>query len=172
MTLDLLKISDWHKVVSFSNQLTPLNKTWSRIFPESDRRNRSQMTSNNRSIVSLSLRELFLVTTIVAMILGFLFFRRSNALSRINNSKALVAESGDIEYRYWRQIGPNGSGSGQRGSGNEWQPATGIEIFPDFILIHRDSGVRQMMEREGLQYFDWRPREATGNTRTAPPSGH
>lgn len=130
------------------------------------------MTNNHRSIVSVSLRELFLITTIVAMILGYLFLQKRNIVTRVKNSNALVSESGDIEFRYWRQVGATGTGSGQIGSGNEWISAKGIEIFPDFIIIHRDSGVRQMMEREGLEHFDWRPQETTGTPSANAQSGH
>ena len=130
------------------------------------------MSERTRSMVSLSIRELLLITAIVALILWFVIFKKTDTTQRNKNSKALVSEVGPIEFRYWRQIGSNGSGSGLRGSGNEWRNAEGVDIFEDFIVIHHDNGLQEMMQREGLEYFDWRPRKQSSQKGAAPSSGH
>ena len=123
--------------------------------------------------LSFTLRELLLL--IVVASLAILYFIRP-APSWISNSNAPFSINSPIEYRYWHQQGPNGSGTGQIGSGNEWRPAKGIEVFENFIILHLDNGVDRMIEREGLQWFDWRRSVAIGRsgtaTRETPISGH
>jgi len=113
---------------------------------------------------SFSLREL-LMLILIASLVCYYFVRPSNQDNR--NPNALFSLSSPIEYRYWHQIGPKGSGTGQIGSGSEWQSANGIEVFENFIILYSDNGFYRMVEREGLQWFDWRKTDGTGSKRMA-----
>lgn len=109
--------------------------------------------TSKRQVISFTLRELLLLVVIASLAMMY-FNRPFNDLK--THSKALFSLHVPIEYRYWHQRGPNGSGTGQIGSGNEWQPAIGIDVFENFVILHLENGIDRMVEREGLQWFDWR----------------
>jgi len=76
-------------------------------------------------------------------------------------SKAFYCVEQPLFYRYWRQVGPNGGGTGQIGSGSEWREANQIEIFDEIIISSVWDGVSQLLQREGLSCFDWQPLDRT-----------
>ncbi|MDP1563311.1 MAG: hypothetical protein Q8M16_18170 [Pirellulaceae bacterium] len=127
----------------------------------------------SRRFVSFTLRELLLLAVIAALII--LYISRPSSVWK-TDSKALYSVHSPIEYRYWHQRGPNGSGTGQIGSGSEWQPAIGIEVFDQFVILYLDNGVDRMVEREGLRWFDWRRVDSSNGVGVASPatlpSGH
>ena len=132
-------------------------------------------TSENRrpsglSYLSLSLRELLLLIVIAALVI--MYFLPRKQVPRYN-SNASFQLSAPIEYRYWQQRGNSGTGTGRIRSGNEWRPANGIEVFENFVILHLDDGVDKMIEREGLQWFDWRRvQRSTDSGAADPKSGH
>lgn len=118
---------------------------------------------NNRSALSLNLREIFLLITIFGLVLAY-FVNRSYTAPRIVNSKASYSEQGPLLYRYWHQDGDKGSGTGQIGSGDEWKPAIGIDLFDDFIILHQENGMHIVVQRENLKWFHWRSTDKAGVT--------
>jgi hypothetical protein len=120
----------------------------------------------NKNQLSFSIRELLLLVVIAALVI--MYFLPRDRTSTINPSAPFQISS-PIEYRYWHQRGASGSGTGQIGSGNEWRPAIGIEVFDNFVILHLEDGVDRMIEREGLQWFDWRRVEESGNASIAAP---
>ena len=115
------------------------------------------------------MRELLLLVVIVALAMMYFFPRNRTSNT---NPNALFQISAPIEYRYWRQQGTSGSGTGQLGSGNEWLPAKGIEVFDHFVILHLDNGVDRMIQREGLEWFDWRRIEGSKKGPAKPVSSH
>lgn len=134
--------------------------------------NQTTQRTRRRSL-SFSLRELLLLFVIAS--LALIYFVRPSLSSKASSNAPFSIDS-PIEYRYWHQLGPNGSGTGQIGSGDEWKPAKGIEVFENFIILHLQGDVDRMIEREGLQWFDWRKvgsSSQNGNAvRAAPSSTH
>ena len=111
-----------------------------------------------RPFLSLSLRELLLLVVIVALALVYFLPRDVTSDSHSNAPFRLMAP---IEYRYWHQRGNTEAGTGRIGSGDEWLPAKGIEVYENFVILHLDDGVDRMVEREGLRWFDWRRAKAS-----------
>ncbi len=107
-----------------------------------------------RSALSLNLREIFLLITIIALILGYFVNRTYQAQNHVV-SKALFTQEGPIRYRFWHQYGPEGSGTGAIGSGNEWKNAEKLEFFENFVIIYEEDGWHRMVERADLRWFDW-----------------
>lgn len=114
------------------------------------------------------LREVLLLFVIAALA-SIYFVRQSRNAS--GNSRAPFSLSAPIEYRYWHQHGSAGTGTGQIGSGDEWKPAQGIEVFKNFIILHLDDGLDRMVEREDLRWFDWRRTGLDGASGRATPKG-
>lgn len=73
-----------------------------------------------------------------------------------SHSNAPFSLRAPIEYRYWYERGNKTGGTGRIGSGNEWLPANGIEVYENFVILHLEDGVDRMVVREGLTWFDWR----------------
>ena len=122
---------------------------------------------NSPSFFSLSVRELLLVFAVCAMIL--LYFVRPSENVR-SPSKSLYSIEAPIEYRYWHQRGPSGSGTGFIGTRSAWQSAEGIEVFENFVILHIDKDYDRMIQRDDLTYFDWRKVEK--KKAEVPQSGH
>ena len=119
-----------------------------------------------RSIISLTLREVLLLVVIIGLALAFV---RWSDTPPPATSRSLYSSTQPIEYRYWHQRGPSGSGSGSLGSGNEWLSAKKIDVFETFVLVHQDNGLIRRIETDSLVYFDWRP--AIQVTLPPPPGG-
>jgi hypothetical protein len=109
--------------------------------------------ARSRPFLSLSIRELLLLVVVAALATMYFLPRVEKPQT---NSKALYQIQEPIEYRYWHQRGNTGTGTGPIGSGSEWLPADGIEVFDHFVILHRKGGIDRMVEQAGLRWFDWR----------------
>lgn len=131
----------------------------------------TELESPARRKLSITLRELFLVTLIAALGISLLLQRMQKSESQPAPSRSLLHVPGPVKYRFWHQRGERGSGTGTIGSGNEWQNADGISFFETFIVVFRSDGGR-LIPREGMTYFDWIPRDDSSASQSAPSGSH